>query len=111
MIDVGDVRFDLDLRVDLPEMVCRGDRFRQPVLGVVLSEHRLPLQIRRLDEIAIDNTQTPDARAAQALRLGGPERAAADNKGARGLQPALPFFANSVEKNLSAVAIVHCVSV
>ena len=33
------------------------------------------------------------------------ERAAADNQDARRLQAALPFLANSVEKNLSTIAV------
>src|SRR5688572_16733933 len=111
MIDVGDVRLDLDFRVDLAEMIGCRNRFRQTVLGVAFGEHRLPLKIRSLHEIAIDDAYPANTGAAKCFCLRCSQCATADNEGARRLQAALPFFANSVEKNLSTVTVVHCISV
>jgi hypothetical protein len=43
--------------------------------------------------------------------MGGTQGAATDNQNSRGQQPPLPFFANSTEQDLSAIALVHCLSV
>ena len=45
MVDVYDVWFDLDLGIDLGEVICGGDGFRQASLSVVFGEHRLALQV------------------------------------------------------------------
>lgn len=78
-------------------MIRGGDRFGQTSLGVVFSEHRLALQVRRFDEIAIDEAQVAYARARQRLNMRCAKRAATDNQRARCEEFALPFFANAVE--------------
>ena len=85
MIDVGDLRLDLDLGIDLTKMTRGGDRLRQALRSVAFSKHRLSLKIRWLDEVAIDYAQMTNTRAAQCLRLRRSQRTAADNKGARRL--------------------------
>lgn len=109
MIDVRDVWLDLDFGVDLAQMISGGDGLRQTILGVAFGEHRLSLKIRWLDEVAIDKTQVADAGAAQTFGLRRSQCTAADDKDARRLQAPLPFFAYSIEQNLSTIAVVHCV--
>lgn len=79
MIDVRDVGFDFDFRVNRAQVIGGGDRLWQPILGVAFSKHGLPLEIGRLHEIAIDDPQPSNTGAAQCLSLRRSQRAAADN--------------------------------
>src|SRR5712692_2313006 len=106
MINIDDLRLDFDFRIDFTNMIGAGDGLWKTISSVALGEHRLALQIREFDKVAIGDSQTPDAGARQRFRLRRTERAATNNQCSRGQQAILAFFANPVEKNLPAVTIV-----
>ena len=56
-----------------------GDRFWQAFSRVTLGEHCLPLQIRELYKVAIDDAQSSDARPRQRFRLRRAKRATPDD--------------------------------
>jgi hypothetical protein len=85
-------------------MIRRRNCFRQAIRGVGLSEHRLALQIREFNEVAIDNPEIADAGAGQRLGLRGSERAAADNYDPSLRQLPLAFYSDCREKDLTAVS-------
>ena len=111
MIDVEYVRFDFYFRVDLVQVIGGGDCFRESFFRVTFREQRLALQIGRFDEVSIDNAQAAHASTRQRFRVSRAQRTATDNQYSRGKQPSLSFLANSIEENLSAVTLVHCLSV
>jgi hypothetical protein len=111
IVDVDYVRLDFDFGIDFAQVIGSGDGLRQTLFGVTFREHRLPLEIGRLDEIAIHDAQVAHTRTRQRFSMGRTQRAATDNQYSCGKQPSLPFFANSTEENLSTVTIVHCPSV
>src|SRR5207245_8295082 len=76
------------------------------VLGhVVLVEEHLPLEVVRLDEVAVHDADVADAGAYQDVGQDGAQRAAAAERDVAGEQPALARFANAVEAHLPAVAV------
>jgi len=83
-----------------------GDNFWQTISSVALGEHRLALQIREFDKVAIGDSQAAHARARQRFGLRRTERATTNDQGARFYQARLACCADPVEKNLPAVAIV-----
>ena len=54
-LDVRDHGLYLDVRVDLAKSPARGLGLGQRRSGVVLVEEQLPLQVRQLDEVAVDD--------------------------------------------------------
>ena len=106
MIHIDDLRLDFDFRIDFANVFGAGDNFWQTISSVAFREHRLALQIREFDKVAIGDSQTADARARQRFRLRRTQRATTNDQGARSKQTILAFFANPVEKNLAAVTIV-----
>jgi hypothetical protein len=60
-------------------MIRASDRFWQAIVCIGFGEHRLPLKIRELNEVTIDNAQFPDPRARQRFSLRGTKRAAAND--------------------------------
>ena len=103
LVDVGDFGLDGDLGVDLRDATRGRDGLRRPLARVALGEHRLPLQVRLLDEVAVNDAQPPDAGARQHLDLRRPERAAPDDQRARRDESPLSLRADALEKNLPAV--------
>ena len=79
MISIDDFRFDNDIGIDLANMSGAGDRFWQAFSRVTLGEHRLPLQIREFNKVAIDDAQRSYARARQRFRLRRAKRATPDD--------------------------------
>jgi hypothetical protein len=71
---------------------------------VLLVEQDLALQVRLLDEVAVDDPQRPDPGARQQRRLHRPERPAADQDDARRHQPGLALGADLLEQHLPGIA-------
>ena len=104
-VDVGDDRLDRRPR----ELIRRSLRAAASALGrlrgdVVFVEEHLPLEIVRLDEVAVDEAQMADAGADQRVGQHGAQRTAADEGDAAVQQPPLAFFADAAESHLPAVA-------
>src|SRR5262249_18998904 len=72
---------------------------------VALVEQDLPLQVARLDEVAVDDAQEADAGADHHIREHRTERPTAAQRHARRGQLLLPRLADAVETHLPAVAI------
>ena len=106
MIHIDDLRFDFDVGIDFANVSGAGDDFWETIGSVVFREHRLALQIREFDKVAIGDSQTADARARQRFRLRRTQRATTNDQGTRGEQALLAFLADPFKKNLPAVAIV-----
>ena len=104
---VRDFSFGLYFRVNQRQMIDAGDRFRQTLIRIIFCEHRLALQVGLFNEITVNDSQAADACASERFGLRRPQRAAADDDGARVEQPTLPRFADTVEKYLPAVTLKH----
>ena len=83
----------VDLRVDRPQLARGGLGLGQVVGDVVLVEEHLPLEVVRLDEVAVDDPDVADAGADQVVGQHGAERPAAAERDAAGQQPALARLA------------------
>ena len=97
---------------DTPELMARRRRsaataFGSASCGVGFFEQGLPLQVRRLDEIAVHDPQLADARAHQQIRQRRPQRAATDDHGRGFEQALLARLADFAEENLPGIAFVR----
>src|SRR5262249_60493181 len=63
----------------------------------------LAVQVRLFDEIAVDQTQPPDAGAREHFSMQRSERATANDHRATLRQPLLSFFADAGEKSLAGI--------
>jgi len=110
-IEVGDDPFNGDAGIDRAKLAFRGDCFWQGLRGVGFIEKRLALEIRGLDEIAVDDTEIADSRAHQKIGSRGTDGAAADNSGARSVDFLLALRTDAGEEYLARVfflkRIVH----
>jgi hypothetical protein len=105
VVDVGDDRLDLDRAVDPAELARGGLGLGEVVGDVLLVEEDLPLEVVRLDEVAVDEPDVADPGADEVVRQHGAERPAAAEGDAAGHQPALARLAQPVEADLAAVTI------
>ena len=87
------------------ELARGGLGLGQVVGDVVLVEEDLPLEVVRLDEVAVDEPDVADAGADQGVGQHGAERPAAAERDAAGQQPALARLAEAGEADLAAVAV------
>jgi hypothetical protein len=85
-------------------MIRRRNCFRQAIRGVSLSEHRLALQIREFNKVAIDDPEISDSGTGQRFGLRGSERTATDNYDSSLRQLPLAFYADGREKDLTTVS-------
>ena len=96
---------------DTPELMARRRRSAATALGkascVGFFKQGLPLQVRRLDEIAVHDPQPADARAHQQIRQRRAQRAAAYNHGRGFEQALLARLADFAEKDLPGIAFVR----
>jgi hypothetical protein len=76
-------------------------------LGVGFIEKRLALQVGRLDEIAVDDSEATNTRADQQIGSGSADRAATDDCCAGSEQPLLAFRADPGEKHLARVLLLE----
>jgi len=75
------IQFDLDLRIDVAEPVV--GRFQFAAANVLCSMKYLPLKIRKIDVVEIDNADCPDAGGREIKRSRRSESAGADAQNAR----------------------------
>ena len=80
---VGDVRMDGDARVEAGDVAARGFGFGQSFARVGLVEEDLALQVRGLDEVAVDEGECANPRARE-QRCRGRTSGAAANDGDMG---------------------------
>ena len=94
------------------ELICetirRRDRFRQSIGGILLIKQHLPLQIRQLDDITIDNPNESHPRPNQLLRDDATQSTASHKQHARSRKPILTGVANGAKQSLAVVSVhVH----
>src|SRR5881296_3491000 len=109
MIDIHNLWLNANIRIDLMNMIRAGNRLRQAFSRVALSEHGLPLQIRKFNKVTISKAELADARARQHFSLRRTERAAANYQRPRTEKALLTFLTDPVEENLAAVSIDHVI--
>ena len=95
----------VDLGVDSPDGLRSSDGPRGASSGVGLIEQELALRVTQLDEIAIDDRDSPDARAGQKIDRGRAERAAAHDEDPAGPEAFLPRLSDSPESGLAGVPV------
>ncbi len=101
--EIGDDAFDGYGRIDRAKLALRGNGLGQNIEGVGFIEEGLTLQVRGLDEIAIDDSEVADAGANEQIGSGSADSAATDDGRPRGEQPLLPFRADPAEKHLARI--------
>ena len=94
-----------DVRVDAGEASRRRDGLREALADVRLLEERLPLEVRELDDVAVDDPQESDARPGEEARRLGPQAAAAGDEDPGRPDPGLAGLADGAEEDLAGVAI------
>ena len=95
-----------DVRVYAGEAAGRRDGLREPLADVRLLEEGLPLEVRELDDVAVDDPEEPDARPGQEARRLGPQAAAAGDEDPGRPDAGLAGLADGAEEDLAGVAIV-----
>ncbi len=103
--EIGDDAFDGNGGIDRPQFAFGGDGLGKGTESVGFVEERLPLQVRRLHEIPIDDSEIADAGTNEKICGGSADGAAANNGCARGKQPLLAFRADAGEEHLARVFI------
>ena len=81
-IHIFDFRFDFNGRIDPAQFRFGGDGLGEILLNIFLVEQRLPLKIRQLDKVAIDDSKKANAGAHQLVGGNGAERTEADEQNA-----------------------------
>src|SRR5687768_351556 len=92
-IEVGDSGLDGDLAVDLSQSAGGGLGLRKLVFKVAFVEQLLPLEVVRLDEIAVDQPNSADSGPRQKGSPHASQSADSDNGDARIRQFLLGFLA------------------
>ncbi len=77
--EIGDDAFDGNGRIDRAQLTFCGDSFGEDVEGVGLVKEDLALQVRRLNEIAVDDFDIADAGANEKIGSGGSDSATAND--------------------------------
>ena len=83
----------------------RGLRLRRGTVCVTLRKERLSLQIRTIDDIAINDRDCSYARSNELLTHHGPKCAATRNQHLRRTEATLPRFAESGESHLTGETV------
>jgi len=78
--EIGDDAFDGNGRIDRAQLALGGDGLGEDVEGVGLVEQDLSLQVRRLNEIAVDDFDIADAGANEKIGSGGSDSATANDR-------------------------------
>ncbi len=95
-------RHDRDVRVErLDRPLRRVDLRLAEALGRV---DDLPLEVRVVDDVGVDDPERPDARRCEVERRGRAEAAGADEEDARLEQPLLAFLADLGDQQVARVA-------
>ena len=104
--DVRDDALDRYSGINGAQAAFGGDGFRQGFLRVGFLEQCLPLQVGRLDKIAVHDAQLADARAHQQICQRRSQRSAAYDYGRGFEQALLARLADFAEKNLPRIPFV-----
>src|SRR5207249_6979389 len=99
--EIGDDTFDGHRRIDGAKLAFGGDSLGKDVESVGLVEQGLALQVRGLNEIAIDDFDVANAGANEKIGSGGSDCAASNDARPCGEQALLPFRASPREKHLA----------
>jgi hypothetical protein len=100
-IYIVDSSLDLNRRIDSAQPGFRCYCFGKITGNVAFIEERLPLQIRKLYKIAIDQPDETNSGTYQLVCSDGSKGAEADKKNTRFRQPLLAGFAYRTETNLA----------
>lgn len=110
-VEIGDDSLDGNGGIDGFEFALGGDGFGEGIAGVGLVEESLTLEIGRLDEIAIEDSNAADAGADQQAGRGGANSSAANDYGAGGEEALLALESEVRKKDLPGIfflkKIVH----
>src|SRR3989441_11813931 len=102
-VDILRERLDLDLRVHGTEALRGGVRLR-PV-HIRFRVQRLPLEIRELDDVSIDEPEVPDTRPGKQVRGNAPQGAQPDHDGSCPGELSLALYTNFGKDFLSTISI------
>src|SRR5262245_20052648 len=97
MVNVNYNRLNFNLGIYVGKVICGRNRLWQTFFSITFSEHRLPLKIGRLDEVAVDNSQTANTSTAQQFCLCRTEGTATDDQDSRLLESGLTSFTDFVK--------------
>ena len=105
-VEIERQRFEFHLRIDRREPSPGALRLGPPFPGVLLIVERLPLQVRSLDRVAVDEPHGPDSRSHQHVERGGTQGSGPHHQDPTAGQTFLPLRANAGEERLAGVAII-----
>src|SRR5213083_835221 len=97
------MQFDVDLRIDVAQSVSR--RFQFAATDVLCPVKYLPLQIRKIDVVEIDNANCSYTCCRKIEGGRGPKPAGADAQNACCLQPALPISCHFGHDKVTRIAL------
>src|SRR4051794_38386219 len=95
------MQYDVDQRVDLPHRIARGLRLRPADVGLAMND--LPLQVRLVDDIEVDDTERADAGGREVHQRRRAQTARADDKDLRVLESLLPVHRDVGDDQVPAV--------
>ena len=104
IVEIVDDRRYPDGRVDPLETPPSGFRLGGRAFDILFVEQYLPLKIRDLDDITVDDHQMPDASTSEEFGGNAAERPASEYECGRPAQLSLPFLAETGEQCLAMVA-------
>ena len=102
-VQVPHEAFDVDTAIDGAQFALGGNGFGEGGAGVVFVEESLALQVRGLDKIAVQDSDTADSGTHEKAGGSSTDRAATDDDGAGSEEALLAFFADSGEEHLTRV--------
>ena len=95
------VQFDVDMRVRVAQTIVGGFQFA--ATNVFRAVQNLPVQVRKIDLVRIDQSDRADSGRRQIKRGGGTESAGANAQNARRFQSALSLDADLRENEMARV--------
>src|SRR6267154_2375575 len=101
---ISDYPFNFYLRIQQLQLAFRGHGLCQGFTGIVFIKKSLPLQVRRLDKISVNDPQPSDSSTGKQLRGRSSDCAATHNDGTRAQKFSLPLFTHVGEENLARVS-------
>src|SRR3954447_23237056 len=90
-------------RIDRHGEICRQLSFGHT--GLVIAKHPLPLQVRPIDDIVVDDRQPTDSRTGQGWDQRTSDSSCTDDEDARGLEPPLAKTANLREHDMARITL------
>jgi hypothetical protein len=104
--EVGDLRVDLDGGVEESDFASGGFGFREGFAGVGLVEEDLALEVRGLDEVAVDEGEGSDTGAGEEGGGGGSGGSDSDDGYVRGGEELLAGGSYPGKEDLAGVAVL-----